>query len=49
VVKSTHELDVESSIAFNTWVSSKKVNRILDRAFRGRKGPVLLFFSIIGR
>lgn len=49
MVKSTHALDVKSSIAHNTWISNKTVNDRLDKAFIDRKGPILLFFSIIGR
>lgn len=48
ILKSTHDVDIESSIAHGVWISSQKVNTILDKAFQ-TDGLVILFFSVIKR
>ncbi|KAI9860489.1 MAG: hypothetical protein M1813_006148 [Trichoglossum hirsutum] len=49
ILRSTQELDVETSVAHGIWASSKRVNTILDRAFLGAGGSIVLFFSVVGR
>jgi hypothetical protein len=43
MIKSTHKLDVESSIAFNTWVSGKKVEWNLGSYLPWSAGSRLAF------
>jgi YTH domain-containing family protein len=47
-MKSTHEVDIESSNAHGVWTSSRRVNIRLDRIFRTGE-PVIFFFSVVER
>ncbi|KAH0541626.1 hypothetical protein FGG08_003916 [Glutinoglossum americanum] len=48
ILRSTSEMDIESSVAHGVWVSSRRVNVILDRALSEAGGSVILFFSVVG-
>jgi hypothetical protein len=48
-MRSTDELDIETSIANGAWSSSERVNKMVDKAYTKSNGLVLLFFSVIKR
>jgi serine/threonine protein kinase len=45
-LRSACEVDVETSFAFGTWCSSPVVNKMLDNAYRKRRGRIFLIFCV---
>ncbi|KAK6533717.1 hypothetical protein TWF694_002648 [Orbilia ellipsospora] len=48
ILRSTSAPDSESGIAFNTWTSGSRQNKIVDKGYLTTGGNVLLIFSLVG-
>ena len=49
VLRSSCEVDIETSNAHGVWVSSPNVNTMLNNAYLKRIGQIFLIFSVIKR